>query len=62
MTVSFYSAFLFLNIQRGGVLTALFGVVARLVPRETAALSAQVLCTPYNMHQFTVSLHSKPHT
>ena len=35
---------LFLNIHRSGVLTAL----ARLVPHETAAISAQVLCTPYN--------------
>ena len=34
----------FLNIHRSGVLTAL----AWLVPRETAAVSAQVLCTPYN--------------
>ena len=36
--------FLFLNIHRSGVLTAL----AWLVPHETAAVSAQVLCTPYN--------------
>ena len=43
----------FLNIHRSGVLTAL----AWLVPHETAAVSAQVLCTPYNM-----SLHAKPHT
>ena len=35
---------LFLNIHRSGVLTAL----AWLVPHETAAVSAQVLCTPYN--------------
>ena len=34
----------FLNIHRSGVLTAL----AWLVPHETAAISAQVLCTPYN--------------
>ena len=34
----------FLNIHRSGVLTAL----AWLVPYETAAVSAQVLCTPYN--------------
>ena len=33
-----------LNIYRSGVLTAL----AWLVPHETAAVSAQVLCTPYN--------------
>ena len=39
---AFYSAFL--NIHRSGVLTAL----AWLVPHETAAISAQVLCTPYN--------------
>ena len=37
--------FLFLyNITRSGVLTAL----AWLVPNETAAVSAQVLCIPYN--------------
>ena len=34
----------FLNIHRNGVLTAL----AWLVPHETAAVSVQVLCTPYN--------------
>ena len=34
----------FLNIHRSGVLTAL----AWLVPHETAAISAQVLFTPYN--------------
>ena len=34
----------FLNIHRSGVLTAL----AWLVPHETAAVSAQVVCTPYN--------------
>ena len=34
----------FLNIHRSGVLTAL----AWLVPQESAAISAQVLCTPYN--------------
>ena len=39
---SFHSAFL--NIHRSGVLTAL----AWLMPHETAAISAQVLCTPYN--------------
>ena len=39
---AFYSAFL--NIHRNGVFTAL----AWLVPHETAAISAQVLCTPYN--------------
>ena len=33
-----------LTRHRSGVLTAL----AWLVPRETAAVSAQVLCTPYN--------------
>ena len=35
---------LLLNIHRSGVLTTL----AWLVPHETAAVSAQVLCTPYN--------------
>ena len=34
----------FFNIHRSSVLTAL----AWLVPHETAAVSAQVLCTPYN--------------
>ena len=34
----------FLNIHRSGVLT----VLAWLVPHETAAISAQVLFTPYN--------------
>ena len=34
----------FFNIHYSGVLTALAG----LVPHETAAVSAQVLCTPYN--------------
>ena len=34
----------FLNIHQSSVLTAL----AWLVPHETAAISAQVLCTPYN--------------
>ena len=36
--------FLFLNIHQSGVPT----VLAWLVPHETAAVSAQVLCTPYN--------------
>ena len=40
--LAFYSAFL--NIHRSGVFTAL----AWLVPHETAAVSAPVLCTPYN--------------
>ena len=40
--IAFYSAFL--NIHRSGVLTAL----AWLVPQVTAAISAQVLCPPYN--------------
>ena len=31
-----------------------------IVPRETTAVSVQVLLTA--IHQFTVSLHSKPHT
>ena len=42
---SFVALFvLFLNIHRSAVLTAL----AWLVPHETAAVLAQVLCTPYN--------------
>ena len=36
--------FYYFNIHRSGVLTAL----AWLVPHETAVISAQVLCTPYN--------------
>ena len=42
----FFSFFIarFFNIRRSGVLTAL----AWLVLHETAAVSAQVLCTPYN--------------
>ena len=43
VTGFFYSVFFF-YIHRSGVLTAL----AWLVPYETAAVSAQVLCTPYN--------------
>ena len=41
--LTFYSTFVF-TIHRSGVLTAL----AWLVPHETTAISAQVLCTPYN--------------
>ena len=41
---SFIARFVLLNIHRNGVLT----VLAWLVPHETAAVSAQVLCTPYN--------------
>ena len=40
--LAFYSAFL--NIQPSGGLTAL----TWMVPPETAAVSAQVMCTPYN--------------
>ena len=40
--LAFYSAFL--NIHRSGILTML----PWLVPHGTAAVSAQVLCTPYN--------------
>ena len=40
--IAFYSTFL--NIHWSSVLTAL----AWLVPHETAAVSVQVLCTPYN--------------
>ena len=42
--VTSFIAHCFLNIHRSGVLTAL----AWLVPHETAAVSAQVLCTSYN--------------
>ena len=43
--LAFYSVFFFFfNIHRSGVLTAL----AWLVPHETAAISAQLLWTPYN--------------
>ena len=45
--------FILWNIHWSGVLTAL----AWLVPHETAAVSAQVLCTPC-----TMSLHAMPHT
>ena len=47
----------FLNIHRNSVLT-------RLVPRETAAVSAHVLCTPYNHAPVCLSLqfYSKPYT
>ena len=38
----------FLNIHQSGVLTAL----PWLVPHETAAISAQILCTPYNHAPF----------
>ena len=40
----FLFCFCFLNIHQSGVLTAL----AWLLPHETAAVSAQILCTPYN--------------
>ena len=53
---------MFLNIHQSGVLTALLvAVVTWQVPRETAAISAYVLCTPYTIHrthQFPVSLYS----
>ena len=42
--LAFYSAINLLNTHRSDVLTAL----AWLVPHETAAVSAHVLCTPYN--------------
>ena len=42
--IAVFFSFFFLNIHRSCVLTAL----AWLVPHETAAVSAQVLCTPYN--------------
>ena len=41
-SAAFYSVFL--NIHQSGVLT----VLALLVPHETAAILAQVLCTTYN--------------
>ena len=46
MSDKLYSVFFvcLLNIHRSGVLT----VLVWLVPHETAAISAQVLCTPYN--------------
>ena len=41
----------------------LYLVVTWLVPRETAAVSAHVVCMhPAVMHQFTVSIYSKPQT
>ena len=51
--LAFYSA-LKKKIHRSGVLT----VLAWLVPHETAAISAQVLCTPYN--QATLLFKKKP--
>ena len=51
---AFYSTFL--NIHQSGVLTAL----AWLVPHETAAVSVQVLCTPYN--QAPCHFMQKTHT
>ena len=42
--LAFYSFLGFLNIYQSGVLT----VLAWLVPHETAAISVQVLWTPYN--------------
>ena len=51
--IAIYSAFL--NIHRSGVLTAL----ARLVPHETAAISARSV---YTIQPCTMSLHAKPHT
>ena len=40
---------MFLNIYQSGVGTVLFACyTAGLVPCETAAVSAYVLCTPYN--------------
>ena len=42
--VTSFIARFFLNIHQSGVLT----VLAWLVPHETAAVLAQVLCTPYN--------------
>ena len=44
MTDWLFIARFFKNIHRSGVLT----VLAWLVPHQTAAVSAQVLCTPYN--------------
>ena len=44
MSDKLFIARFFFNIHRSGVLTAL----AWLMPHETAAISAQVLCTPYN--------------
>ena len=42
--VTRFIGWIYIYIHRSGVLTAL----AWLVPHETAAVSAQVLCTPYN--------------
>ena len=39
----------FVYIHQSGVLTVLFGCY--MVPRETAAVSAHVLCSPYNSLQ-----------
>ena len=45
----------FFNMHRSGVLT----VLTWLVPHETTAVLAQVLCTPYN---HAPCHHAKPHT
>ena len=50
----------FLNIQRSGVLEALFSCYW-MVQHETAAVSVHVLCTQYN-YVPAFLLHSKPHT
>ena len=55
MTAAFYSAF---RISAEVVYLQRYLVVTRLVPRETAAVSAHVLCAPYNHAPVTMSLHS----
>ena len=49
-----------LNIHRRGIHKRCL-IVTWLVPHETAAISPQVLCTPYKHAPFTVSLHAQPH-
>ena len=51
VTVSFYSAFVFVLVLLISIKVAYlprYLVVTWLVPRETAAVSVHVLCTPYN--------------
>ena len=49
-----------INIHGSGVLVVLCEC-CMAGATWNAAVSAQVLCTPFNMHQVTMSLHSKPH-
>ena len=54
-TLSFHSKYFFISTEMAYWQRSL--VVAWLVPRETAAVSAQVLCTPFNRAPVYMSLH-----